>query len=221
MIDERETRAPLRELRASAAQAAADARIVAELAAGTLGAAQLGEQAIWTVVEGMEKVQADAARVGEALDALLARLERIGGVVAVIDDVADRSDLLAINAALEAAHVGEGGTGFAIVAEEMRRHAGRTFAGTAEIRGLVAEIAAAAAAARAASIACLAGAREGERLGAEAMASVHGVLSRVQETTAAARSIQDAADRQLEATSQAIEDLTVAHGPRPDTSPTA
>jgi methyl-accepting chemotaxis protein len=71
---------------------------------------------------------------------LTGHANRIGEILEVIRDIADRSDLLALNGSLEASHAGEGGRGFALVASEMRRLAERVTASVADVKKLVSDI---------------------------------------------------------------------------------
>ncbi|HYQ18450.1 MAG TPA: HAMP domain-containing methyl-accepting chemotaxis protein [Polyangiaceae bacterium] len=75
-------------------------------------------------------------RIGE----LTGHANRIGEILEVIRDIADRSDLLALNGSLEASHAGEGGRGFALVASEMRRLAERVTASVTDVKKLVSDI---------------------------------------------------------------------------------
>lgn len=75
-------------------------------------------------------------RIGE----LTQHANRIGEILEVIRDIADRSDLLALNGSLEASHAGEGGRGFALVASEMRRLAERVTASVSDVKKLVSDI---------------------------------------------------------------------------------
>jgi methyl-accepting chemotaxis protein len=88
----------------------------------------------------MEAVRDSSNAVTAAIQALGAKSEQIGGIVATITGIAEQTNLLALNAAIEAARAGEQGRGFAVVAEEVRKLAEESQTAAASISGLIGEI---------------------------------------------------------------------------------
>lgn len=199
-----ETTATMEELKHASAQIAENAGSVARVAEETLGAARSGRGAIGEFIQAMQQIRNDGVAVADSITKLSKRVERIGTVVEVIDEIADRSDLLALNAALEGSRAGEAGKGFSIVAAEMRRLAENVLDSTKEIKNLITEIREATAAAAGAAEASKLATQSGEKLGAVAAQAVEGILAGVQETSDAARVINLATQQQRTATEQVV-----------------
>ncbi|SEK66823.1 MULTISPECIES: methyl-accepting chemotaxis protein [Stigmatella] len=199
-----ETTATMEELKHASAQIAENAGAVARVAEETLGAARAGRGAIAEFIQAMQQIRSDGIAVADAITKLSKRVERIGTVVEVIDEIADRSDLLALNAALEGSRAGEAGKGFSIVAAEMRRLAENVLDSTKEIKSLITEIREATAAAGGAADASKVATESGEKLGSVAATAVEGILAGVQETSDAARVINLATQQQRTATEQVV-----------------
>jgi len=199
-----ETTATMEELKHASAQIAENAGSVARVAEETLNAARAGRGAIGEFIRAMQQIRSDGVAVADSITKLSKRVERIGTVVEVIDEIADRSDLLALNAALEGSRAGEAGRGFSIVAAEMRRLAENVMESTKEIKNLITEIREATAAAAGAAEASKAATESGEKLGAVAAQAVEGILAGVQETSDAARVINLATQQQRTATEQVV-----------------
>ncbi|WP_370628337.1 methyl-accepting chemotaxis protein [Pseudomonas umsongensis] len=115
-----------------------------ELAAVTASLADTkardGNQVVSIVLSQIELISQDMGELGQAMKYLQQGSGRIGQVVDVIKAVADQTNLLALNAAIEAARAGEQGRGFAVVADEVRALARRTQLSTSEISELVVAI---------------------------------------------------------------------------------
>ncbi len=102
--------------------------------------ASSGGQVILGVVDGMNKIAAAVNESSATITALGQSSEEIYSIIQVIRGIAEQTNLLALNAAIEAARAGEAGRGFAVVADEVRNLAARTAQSTAEITGMIERI---------------------------------------------------------------------------------
>jgi methyl-accepting chemotaxis protein len=119
----------------------------AQRAEQTLAAAQrvrqssaTGQQELQLAIGRMQQLSAQTAASRELIDGLSSRTEQIEQVTQVIQSIASQTNLLALNAAIEAARAGEQGRGFAVVADEVRNLAARTASATEEVGQMVSDI---------------------------------------------------------------------------------
>ncbi|EPA97780.1 methyl-accepting chemotaxis protein [Pseudomonas umsongensis] len=130
----------MHEMTATVQEVARNAEQASQAAAAADGEAREGDKVVGEAITQIERLASEVARSTEAMGLLQQESDKIGSVMDVIKAVAEQTNLLALNAAIEAARAGEAGRGFAVVADEVRGLAQRTQKSTEEIEGLVAAL---------------------------------------------------------------------------------
>ncbi|MCB1829752.1 MAG: methyl-accepting chemotaxis protein [Chromatiaceae bacterium] len=125
------------ELSCSAQEVAANGARAAESAQHAENEAISGRQVVAKSVAAVESLSRNVIESVSLIQKLSADSEDVGKVIAVIREIAEQTNLLALNAAIEAARAGEQGRGFAVVADEVRTLANRTQSSTEEIRAII------------------------------------------------------------------------------------
>ncbi|MCX5737632.1 MAG: methyl-accepting chemotaxis protein, partial [Proteobacteria bacterium] len=132
-----DTQSSISQMAGSMREVDTNASETARLSAQVVAVAEGGREKVQQTIAGMEAIR-DATDVAEkVIRGLGARANEIGAIVNVIDDVADETNLLALNAAIIAAQAGEHGRAFSVVADEIKELADRVMASTKEIGSLI------------------------------------------------------------------------------------
>lgn len=127
----------MNEMSATVAEVARSAASAAEATGRANAESHHGRKVVQDTVESIESLAQEVDHAGDVVQRLEHDSENIGAVLDVIRGIAEQTNLLALNAAIEAARAGEQGRGFAVVADEVRTLASRTQHSTQEIQGMI------------------------------------------------------------------------------------
>ena len=131
------TSAAIDEMATSIQQVSDNAALSSTVAQQALTTARQGNAAVRNTIDGMGRIREQAQETAKRIKRLGETSQEIGQIVQLIDDIADRTSILALNASIQAAAAGDAGRGFGVVAEEVERLAVRSTEATKKIAALV------------------------------------------------------------------------------------
>jgi methyl-accepting chemotaxis protein len=135
-----ETTTTVEEVKQTAQMALQKARFVADNTQRSTQASQAGRKATEDTIQGMNRIRAQMESIAESIVRLSEQGQSIGEIIASVNDLAEQSNVLAVNAAIEAAKAGEQGRGFSVVAQEVKSLAGQSKQATNQVRAILSDI---------------------------------------------------------------------------------
>ncbi len=167
-------------------------------------AAIKGGEAVTETIKGMQRIRATVQSTGKKIKGLGERSLEIGAIIEVINEIATQTNLLALNAAIEAARAGEQGKGFAVVADEVRKLAERAARATKDITGLIKGIQVETSEAVTVMEEGTREVEEGTKLADQAGSALREIQEIVKQTSVLMTDITKAADNQVETTQSVV-----------------
>ncbi|MEV3833783.1 methyl-accepting chemotaxis protein [Aeromonas allosaccharophila] len=169
----------IKELAATSQDMAGNALQAARMTQEAQNVVGQGEDVVERTIKAIDHINREVLRTAETIGQLEQQCSQIGGVISVIRGIAEQTNLLALNAAIEAARAGEQGRGFAVVADEVRSLANRTQGATVEIQQMIEQLQSGARASVTAMSAASHEAQEGVGLALEAQQAFGAITEKV------------------------------------------
>jgi methyl-accepting chemotaxis protein len=192
-----ETTATVEEVKQTSQLASQKVRSVADGAQRSLQVSQQGKKSAEDAIEGMNRIREQMETIAESIVSLSEQGQAIGEIIASVNDLAEQSNLLAVNAAIEAAKAGEHGKGFAVVAHEVRSLAVQSKEATAQVRTILNDIQRATNAAVMAAEQGSKAVEEGERQSGEAGEAIRLLADSITESANASIQIAASSHQQM------------------------
>lgn len=199
-----ETTTTVEEVKQTAEMASQKAKHVSEMGQRTAEISQTGLKSIEDAVNGMNRIREQMESIADMVLRLSEQSQAIGEIIATVNDIAEQSNLLAVNASIEAAKAGEQGKGFAVVAQEIRSLAAQSKQATTQVRNILFDVQKAISSAVMATEQGSKAVEEGMRLSTQAGDSINVLSESVTESTNAAIQIAASSQQQLIGMAQVV-----------------
>ncbi len=193
------------EIQAAVNETARQALLVSDAAKLSMDVSRTGQDAVSDTVTGMETIQLQVRNIADSIESLSRRTMQIEDIIKAVEDIVSESEVLAINASIQAARAGDKGLGFAVVAREMRALARQSSAATANISNILGEIRTAADAAVSATVEGREGARQGMVLAGNAGKAIQELSVTIEKAADMALQISAGTEQQSNAINQLVE----------------
>jgi PAS domain S-box-containing protein len=194
------TSSAVEEMAASMTQVSRNAEASAEAARRALDMAEHGDQSVKFTSEAMSRIDGAVQQTAEKMRTLGHRSTEISEIIDLIDDIASQTNLLALNAAIEAAHAGQAGLGFSVVAEEIRKLAERSARATRDVGNLIKAVQVETSAALTAMENGMSEVKEGSRVADQASRALQDISSAVRQSSELIDEISAASEEQARVT---------------------
>jgi hypothetical protein len=135
-----QTTATVEEVKQTVQVSSQKAKQVSDIAQETAQVSVSGQQAVDALIDGINRIRSQTISTADSISRLGEQSQAIGEIIATVNDLAEQSNLLAVNAAIEAAKAGDQGRGFAVVAQEVRTLAEQSRQATAQVRAILTDI---------------------------------------------------------------------------------
>jgi methyl-accepting chemotaxis protein len=191
-----EVSSTVQEVRAASEQTARKAREVADRAQASVEVSERGSQSVAAITAAMEQIRERVDAIARDILALSEQSLQIQEIIATVNDLADQSNILALNASIEAAKAGEHGRGFAVVASEVRNLAEQSKQATGQVRAILSEVQQATTGAVLATEQGTKVVEEGQRLAVHAGQAIQSQAGTIREAAHAAEQIAASAHEQ-------------------------
>jgi len=192
-----QTTTTVEEVRQTAQMSSQKSKAVSESAQRVANTAKNGQKSTDATIEGMHRIREHVSSIAQSMVRLNDQTQAVGQIIATVDDLAAQSNLLAVNAAIEAAKAGEQGKGFAVVAQEVRSLAEQSRQATNQVRAILSDIQKATTAAVLATEQGSKAVELGVKQSAEAGQSIQALSNSVLEAAQAATQIAASSQQQM------------------------